>query len=79
MSYDNIDQSGNSINILTIGPDNDIYCNICCKGINWPGQYSVPWDTSVIAGEDGDRVFTKCVKIERHTGMDQSKHSIACN
>ena len=44
-----------SIDITAIGPDNDIYCNICCKGINWPGQYVVPWDTSVIAGDDGGR------------------------
>ena len=37
-----------SIDILAIGPDGDIYCNICCKQINWPGQYLVPWDTSLI-------------------------------
>ena len=37
-----------SIDILAIGPDGDIYCNICCKQINWPGQYVVPWDTSLI-------------------------------
>ena len=37
-----------SIDLLAIGPDGDIYCNICCKSINWPGQYEVPWDTSLI-------------------------------
>ena len=42
-----------SIDLTSIGPDNDIYCNICCKSLNWPGQYVVPWDTSVIPGEDG--------------------------
>ena len=37
-----------SIDLLAIGPDGDIYCNICCKSLNWPGQYEVPWDTSII-------------------------------
>merc|ERR1719244_1164533 len=44
-----------SIDIMAIGPDNDLYCNICCHKLNWPGQYVVPWDTSVIPGDAGDR------------------------
>ena len=50
-----------SIDITAIGPDGDIYCNICCKSLNWPGQYVVPWDTAAIPGEEGDReTCTRC-------------------
>ena len=44
-----------SIDHAAIGPDDDLYCNICCHKISWPGRYTLPVDTSVIPGEDGDR------------------------
>ena len=36
------------------GPDNDIYCNICCHKISWPSQYAGASDTAVIPGDDGE-------------------------
>jgi hypothetical protein len=27
------------IAILSIGPDDDIYCDICCHKMSWPGRY----------------------------------------
>jgi len=44
-----------SIDITAVGPDGDLYCNICCHKLNWPGRYIVATDTSVLPGEDGDR------------------------
>ncbi|CAB4062558.1 unnamed protein product [Lepeophtheirus salmonis] len=42
------------ISLLDIGPDDDIYCKICCKKISWPGRYSGIENTAVIPGEDGE-------------------------
>lgn len=42
------------ISILAIGPDDDIYCSICCHKISWPNRYQGACDTSVIPGEEGE-------------------------
>ncbi|TRY73464.1 hypothetical protein TCAL_02229 [Tigriopus californicus] len=42
------------ISILAIGPDDDIYCSICCHKISWPNRYQGACDTSLIPGEDGE-------------------------
>ena len=42
------------ISLIAIGPDNDIYCNICCHKISWPSQYAGASDCSVIPGDDGE-------------------------
>ena len=44
-----------SIDLAAIGPDGDLYCNICCHKISWPGRYIIPTDMSVIPGESGER------------------------
>ena len=46
-------QKPNSI-LNFAGPDNDIYCNICCHKISWPSQYAGASDTAVIPGDDGE-------------------------
>lgn len=42
------------ISIMAIGPDDEIYCKICCKKISWPGSYQGATDTSIIPGDDGE-------------------------
>ena len=42
------------ISLLAIGPDEDIYCQICCNKISWPGNYAGASDTTLIAGDDGE-------------------------
>jgi len=42
------------ISLIAVGPDNDIYCNICCHKISWPSQYAGASDTAVIPGDDGE-------------------------
>ena len=42
------------ISLIAVGPDNDIYCNICCHKISWPSQYAGASDCSVIPGDDGE-------------------------
>jgi len=42
------------INILAIGPDNDIYCRVCCLKISWPSKYVGATDTTIIPGEEGE-------------------------
>lgn len=42
------------IALLAVGPDDEIYCNICCHKISWPSQYAGASDTTVIPGEDGE-------------------------
>jgi len=40
--------------ILAIGPDDDIYCKVCCHKISWPGRFAGSSDTAVIPGDDGE-------------------------
>merc|ERR1719384_1293044 len=42
------------ISILAVGPDDEIYCQICCNKISWPGNYAGASDTTLIAGDDGE-------------------------
>ena len=42
------------ISILAIGPDDEIYCQICCNKISWPGNYAGSSDTTLIAGDEGE-------------------------
>ena len=42
------------ISLIAVGPDNDIYCNICCHKISWPSQYAGASDCAVIPGDDGE-------------------------
>ena len=42
------------ISLLAIGPDDDIYCEICCVKISWPGNYAGASDTTLIPGDDGE-------------------------
>jgi len=44
-----------SIDLAAIGPDDDLYCKICCKNISWPGRYTLAVDTSVIPGDEGEK------------------------
>ena len=44
-----------SIDICAIGPDNDLYCTICCKKMSWPGGYTLAVDTTTVPGEEGER------------------------
>lgn len=46
------------ISIMAIGPDDDIYCKVCCHKISWPGRYAGQSDTTLILGEEGD--VTSC-------------------
>ena len=39
---------------LAVGPDDDIYCNICCHKLSWPRDYAGSSDTAAITGEDGE-------------------------
>jgi hypothetical protein len=40
--------------LLAVGPDDDIYCQICCDKISWPGNYAGASDTTLITGDDGE-------------------------
>ena len=42
------------ISLLAIGPDDEIYCQICCNKISWPTNYAGASDTSLITGEEGE-------------------------
>lgn len=42
------------ISLLAVGPDDQIYCQICCNKISWPTNYVGAPDTTVIPGEEGD-------------------------
>ena len=44
-----------SIDLAAIGPDNDLYCKICCDKISWPGRYTLAVDTSIIPGDSGEK------------------------
>ena len=44
-----------SIDLAAIGPDNDLYCKICCDKMSWPGAYTLAVDTSIIRGDDGEK------------------------
>jgi len=44
-----------SIDLSAIGPDDELYCGVCCHKLSWPGRYTLPVDTSVIPGEEGEK------------------------
>lgn len=54
------------ITLLAVGPDNDIYCNICCHKISWPNQYAGASDTAGIPGEEGEP--TNCPRCHGKVG-----------
>ena len=49
------------ISILAVGPDDEIYCQICCNKISWPGSYVGSSDTTLIQGdEEGPNNCPRC-------------------
>jgi len=42
------------ISLLAVGPDDDIYCQICCNKMSWPGNYAGASDTTLITGDEGE-------------------------
>ena len=67
------------ISLIAIGPDNDIYCNICCHKISWPSQYAGASDCSVIPGDDGEpnncpRCGGKVIFLKQNTFSKRHYH-----
>lgn len=42
------------MSILAVGPDDDIYCTICCHKISWPNRFQGSSDTTLIPGDEGE-------------------------
>ena len=42
------------ISLMGIGPDEEIYCKVCCHKISWPGRFAGSSDTAGIPGDDGE-------------------------
>ena len=66
---------------LAVGPDDDIYCNICCHKLSWPREYAGSSDTAAITGEDGEpsncpRCGGKVDKHFLHTGCLAKKNTL---
>ena len=50
------------ISLLAVGPDDDIYCQICCDKISWPTNYVGASDTAIIPGDEGEP--TNCPRCQ---------------